>query len=135
MRIKEFEAGTLKGCLQKVRQELGPEAVILETRKLRKGGLMGWRAQDAVKIVAAVGEALLAPGAATAVVSAPDDPATLHPDLYGRLLESEINEDLARDLLLRLPDTRGWSTQSRGPLAEQALAGLMAREISGAGPI
>src|SRR5207302_10818930 len=63
------------------------------------------------------------------------DPATLHPHLYARLLESEINEDLARDLLLRLPDTRGWSTQSRGPLAEQALADLMAREISGAGPI
>ena len=55
MQIKEFEAYTLKECLQQVRNELGPEAVILETRKFRKGGVMGWGAKDAVCIVAATG--------------------------------------------------------------------------------
>jgi flagellar biosynthesis protein FlhF len=55
MQIKEYEAFTLKECLQQVRSDLGPEAVILETRKFRKGGLLGWGARDAVCIVAATG--------------------------------------------------------------------------------
>lgn len=55
MQIKEYEAFTLKECLQQVRNDLGPDAVILETRKFRKGGLLGWGARDAVCIVAAIG--------------------------------------------------------------------------------
>ncbi len=55
MQIKEFEAQTLKECLKQVRSEMGPDAVILETRKFRKGGLMGMGAHDAIAIVAATG--------------------------------------------------------------------------------
>ncbi len=55
MLIKEFEANTLKDCLQRVREALGPDAVILETRKIRKGGLLGMGARDMVKVVAATG--------------------------------------------------------------------------------
>lgn len=55
MQIKEFEALSLKECLQRVRDDMGPEAVILETRKVRKGGVMGVGAKDAVCIVAATG--------------------------------------------------------------------------------
>ncbi|MCS6776762.1 MAG: flagellar biosynthesis protein FlhF [Chloroherpetonaceae bacterium] len=55
MQIKEFEAYSLKDCLQQVREVLGPEAVILETRKFRKGGLLGFGARDAVCVVAATG--------------------------------------------------------------------------------
>jgi flagellar biosynthesis protein FlhF len=58
MQIKEFEAYTLKECLQQVRDDLGPDAVILETRKFRKGGLLGVGARDAVCIVAATGIAV-----------------------------------------------------------------------------
>ena len=55
MQIKEFEAQTLKECLQLVRNAMGPDAVILETRKFRKGGVMGLGAHDAIAIVAATG--------------------------------------------------------------------------------
>ncbi len=58
MQIKEYEAYTLKECLQQVRDDLGPEAVILETRKIRKGGVLGLGARDAVCIVAATGIAV-----------------------------------------------------------------------------
>src|SRR5579872_3251634 len=61
MKIKEFEALTLKDCLQQARKELGPDAVILETRKVVKGGLMGWGAKEAVRIVAATGIAVTEP--------------------------------------------------------------------------
>ena len=55
MQIKEFEALTLKECLQQVRDDMGPEAVILETRKARKGGVLGMGRHEAVCIVAATG--------------------------------------------------------------------------------
>ena len=55
MQIKEFEALTLKECLQQVRDDMGPEAVILETRKARKGGVLGMGKHEAVCIVAATG--------------------------------------------------------------------------------
>lgn len=55
MQIREFEGLTLKECLQQVRTDLGPDAVILETRKFRKGGILGMGAKDAVCIVAATG--------------------------------------------------------------------------------
>jgi flagellar biosynthesis protein FlhF len=55
MQIKEFEGVTLKECLEQVRESMGPDAVILETRKLRKGGVMGMGAHDAIAVVAATG--------------------------------------------------------------------------------
>ncbi len=55
MQIKEFQAETLKECLQKVREAMGGEAVILETRKVRKGGVLGWGAKEAILVVAATG--------------------------------------------------------------------------------
>ncbi len=38
MQIKRFRAATTKEALQMVRKELGPEALVVETRKLEKGG-------------------------------------------------------------------------------------------------
>lgn len=55
MQVKEFEANSLRECLQQVRNALGPEAVILETRRRRRGGVLGMGARDAVCILAAVG--------------------------------------------------------------------------------
>lgn len=55
MKIKEFEGSTLRECLNRIREDLGPEAVILETKKVKKGGVMGLGARDAVRIVAATG--------------------------------------------------------------------------------
>ena len=55
MKIKEFEGATLRECLTRIREDLGPEAVILETQKLRKGGVMGLGGRDAVRIIAATG--------------------------------------------------------------------------------
>ncbi|MGC8668583.1 MAG: flagellar biosynthesis protein FlhF [Chthonomonadales bacterium] len=55
MKIKEFEGATLRECLNRIREDLGPEAVILETQKLKKGGMMGLGGRDAVRIIAATG--------------------------------------------------------------------------------
>lgn len=38
MRIKKFEGETLQEALSKVKRDFGPDAVILYTKKYRKGG-------------------------------------------------------------------------------------------------
>ncbi len=58
MKLKEFFAGSLRECLEQVRSDLGPDAVILETKKMKTGGILGLRAKDSVRILAATGIAV-----------------------------------------------------------------------------
>ncbi len=53
MQVKKFEASTVQEALELVKRELGPEAVILQTRKIRKGlGL----SKSLIEVTAAVSE-------------------------------------------------------------------------------
>ncbi|MGB0909865.1 MAG: flagellar biosynthesis protein FlhF [Nitrospirales bacterium] len=55
MKLKRFEALTLQGALQSVKDELGPDAVIVSTRRVHKGGgLFGLLSQPVVEVTAAV---------------------------------------------------------------------------------
>ena len=55
MKLKRFEALTLKGALQSVKEELGSDAVIVSTRRIQKGGgLFGLLSQTVVEVTAAV---------------------------------------------------------------------------------
>ena len=54
MRIKVFKAPTMKDAMANVKAELGDDAVILHTKRYRKGGLMGFRSKEIVEIIAAV---------------------------------------------------------------------------------
>jgi flagellar biosynthesis protein FlhF len=52
MRIKRFEATTIQEALRRVKQDLGPEAVILYTKKFKRGGLFGLFGQERAEITA-----------------------------------------------------------------------------------
>jgi len=54
MRIRRFEAPSVQEALLQVRQELGPEAVILYTKKLRKGGFFGLGGAEIAEVTAGV---------------------------------------------------------------------------------
>ena len=54
MRIKVFKAPTMKDAMANVKAELGDDAVILHTKRYRKGGLMGFRSKEIIEIIAAV---------------------------------------------------------------------------------
>lgn len=73
MRIRRFEAPSVQEALLQVRQELGPEAVILYTKKLRKGGFFGMGGSEVAEVTAGVdlgpGESPSLPMAATAGVA------------------------------------------------------------------
>lgn len=97
MRIKVFKAPTMSEAMANVKAELGDDAVILHTKRYRKGGLMGFRSKEIVEIIAAVEDQPVNEriNIATAgrqentesrlnITSQPDDIAE-----YGKLLQTE----------------------------------------------
>ena len=46
MQIKSFKAPTLKEAMANVKSELGVDAVILHTNKIKKGGILGFHAKE-----------------------------------------------------------------------------------------
>ena len=71
MRIRRFEAPSVQEALQKVRQEMGPDAVILYTKKLRRGGLFGFGGEEFAEVTAGVDSGPDAPSSGSAASSGP----------------------------------------------------------------
>ena len=54
MRIKKYVVHSLPEALQEIRQDLGHDAVILETRKVKKRGIWGWLSRkEMIEVLAA----------------------------------------------------------------------------------
>ena len=54
MHIKRFEAPTMPEVIAQIRKELGPEALILQTRHVRREGMFGMLAKPVVEVTAAI---------------------------------------------------------------------------------
>src|SRR5205809_499951 len=54
MQVKKFEAPTLQEALDTIKRELGPEAIILQTRQNKKG--FGLLSRASIEVTAAVSE-------------------------------------------------------------------------------
>jgi flagellar biosynthesis protein FlhF len=54
MKIRQYTAPTLQEALIKIKLDLGPDAVILHQRKLKKGGFLGFFGKELVEVLAAV---------------------------------------------------------------------------------
>lgn len=52
MELKTYQAQSMAEALEKVKRELGPDAVILNTRTLRRGGVLGVGAKNIIEITA-----------------------------------------------------------------------------------
>lgn len=78
MRVKRYEAPTLQEALLDVKRELGSDAVILQTRKFNRGGVMGVFGKEMVEVLAAT--EVNTPGSSSAPVRPSRPTATLeHP--------------------------------------------------------
>ncbi|MDR3600697.1 MAG: flagellar biosynthesis protein FlhF [Desulfosporosinus sp.] len=60
MRVRRFVGNNVAETVGKVKRELGPEAVILQTREFREGGFLGFFTKLKVEITAAIEEAPVA---------------------------------------------------------------------------
>ena len=54
MRVKTYRAPTLAEALAEVKADMGSDAVIVQTRRLRQGGILGMLATEIVEVTAAV---------------------------------------------------------------------------------
>ena len=54
MQIKVFKAETMKEAMAAMKAELGEDAVILHSRKYKKGGFLGFGGKEIIEITAAV---------------------------------------------------------------------------------
>ena len=61
MIIKKFTAPTMTEALAKVREELGPDAIIMGTRSTRKGGVFDLINRSEIEVTAAVDDSAVNP--------------------------------------------------------------------------
>jgi len=61
MNLKTYQAQTMAEALANVRRELGRDAVILNTRTIRKGGFLGFRTKNVIEVTASSGVNVLHP--------------------------------------------------------------------------
>jgi len=54
MLVKTFQAATMAEALRQVKAELGPDAMILSTKKEKQGGILGFFSKQVVKVTAAI---------------------------------------------------------------------------------
>jgi flagellar biosynthesis protein FlhF len=71
MHLRRFRGRRLPDVMRRIREELGPDAVILHTRTTRGGGVLGLFGGSGVEIVAAVDPTPAAPAAERASWAAP----------------------------------------------------------------
>jgi len=53
MKVKKYVVDSMPDALQKIRSELGKDAVIINTKEIRVGGFLGLFAKKKVEVVAA----------------------------------------------------------------------------------
>lgn len=59
--LKTFHGATMAEALARVKQDLGPDAVILHTRTFRDGGMLGFGTRDVVEITASSDSSVVRP--------------------------------------------------------------------------
>jgi len=104
MQVKKFEAPTLQEALESVKRELGPDAIILQTKKNKRG--FGLLSNGSVEITAAVSEKALTkktvaeriiPDSKKAVVD--KLPASAQSQVYDSFFENQLKKaaSIAKD--------------------------------------
>lgn len=58
MKVRKYQANTLAEAMALVKREMGQEAIILQTKRVKPGGLMGLFSQGVVEVTAAIDDEL-----------------------------------------------------------------------------
>lgn len=163
MDIRTFQARTMKEALDHVRSELGPEAVILQSRELKKRRLLGFAGGPAIEITAGTGMAIAeksenSPGAMPPAAfdemyklvgslhemvsdlcrrkksPTPDLPHELV-SVYARLVDGDVSEPIATSLVCQLRDELGRAELGQTEIVRKRLAELIRSALNVSGPI
>jgi flagellar biosynthesis protein FlhF len=107
MHLKRFRRETVKEALRAVREELGPDALVLSTRVVAAPGMKGWFGARVVEVTAAaerptVSEDRQAADAATARRPVADA-SRASDEIMARLQAAGLDGSIARDVAAALP--------------------------------
>lgn len=132
MQMLKFEANDMSEALEKVRESMGEDAMIVRSRTVRKGGLFGLAAKDRVEVHAALNRTEAQPVEARPAAR-PSEPRREKPtaDLGGRLESLEAKLD---SLLLGLGVGTVRPTQSQ-PESASSYSDEALRELAEQLPI
>ena len=59
MRIKKFVAHSLKEATEEMKKELGPDAIVVSSRKIARGGPFNFLGRDAFEVTGAIDLSLI----------------------------------------------------------------------------
>ncbi len=164
MDIRTFEARTMKEALARVRAELGPEAVILQSRETKRRRLFGLMGDPAIEITAGTGMAIAdtattsnrASAAPTTLDNIQQKLNSLHelvddlcrrkksptPDLplelvsvYTRMVDCDVHEPIASGMVCQLRDEMSRAELSQPETVRKRLTELVRSCLNVSGPI
>lgn len=133
MKVKLFTASTMQEAMAQVKNELGREAVILHTRRFRRGGFLGFFAKEMVEVMAAIDTETTATVPAKTYIRQPEDETKVtamqlelanmrkvmeqilqtiphqdkqsHP-LFAELLQANVDPEITENLIQGLTDEK-----------------------------
>lgn len=119
MKIRQYRASTMQEAILKVKLDLGPDAVILHTRKVQEGGFLGFFATEAIEVVAAVDPGLARPAAPPAAAA----PAHKAPEAEAASLDAPaVGMALAAEARARAAQLREEQVRAQMAVAQAAQA-------------
>jgi flagellar biosynthesis protein FlhF len=128
MHLKRYRKATVREALRAVRDELGPDALVLSTELIASGGWRGWLGAREVQVTAGAAREVSADRPAAAERRHSDtDPG--RSSVVARLLASGVNRALAESVALSMPpaECRGASLST----LTRALAAQLIDAVAG----
>ena len=120
MLVKTFQAPTMAEALRLVKAELGPDAMILSTKKEKQGGILGFFSKQVVKVTAAIDPHRPAPPPPPPVRERPERERTTKEEFENSMLAPLARE--LRDLREKVEIMTKRDEELRQRQSEQAAA-------------
>ena len=122
MKVKKYIAKTMPEAMQSIKKELGPNAVILQSKEVKKGGFLGFFKNKRIEVIAALDNMPL-----------PEERTEEQPIRTSRPKQTAMNQDKVLDeinqLKQLLQDQAFVSDSNYPPLYEWTYQYLLKQEV------
>ncbi|VBB08077.1 flagellar biosynthesis protein flhf [Lucifera butyrica] len=129
MKVKLFIADTMQDALARVKSDLGRDAVILHTRRIHKGGFLGFFRREKVEVMAAIDSRETAESRKKAADSSPV-PAEAEPKVTAMQSELTSMRKLIEQVLYKMPKPENqpspfWETLIKNDVTAEIASNLV----------
>lgn len=122
MKVKKFTAKTMSDAMQLIRKEMGTDAIILQSKTVKKGGVFGLLQQKYIEVIAALDEEPL-----------PEEPRHVKDDVPFPIAKAKPDQSVLREIqqLRQLVMTQGRQSSDGYPIHFQhAYDYLLKQEVA-----